>query len=50
MYLDCKSNLEAYLWISNIILDDNLSLDLDIVPLIYYIVIILDDKVLGKTN
>ena len=50
MYLGCKSNLEAYPQTGNIILDDNLNLNLNIIPTICYMVIILHDKVSGKTN
>ena len=45
-YLSYKSSLEAYSWIGNISLDNNLSLNLYIVLIICYIIIFgLDDKV-----
>ena len=45
-----RSSLEAYLWIGNIILDNNLGLDLYIISTVYYMVVILDDEVSGYTN
>jgi len=50
MYLGCKSNLEAYPWIGNIILDDDLNLNLYVIPTICCMVMISDDKVSERTN
>ena len=41
-YLEYRSSLEAFLWISNMILDDDLSLNLYVIPTTCYIVIILN--------
>ena len=46
-YLDCGSSLEAYPQIGNMIPDNNFGLNLYIVPTVCYVVIILNDKVLG---
>ena len=43
-YLEYGSSLEAYLWIDNMTLDDNLSLNLYIVPITCYVIIILDGQ------
>jgi len=43
-YLEYGSSLEAYLWIGNMTLDDNLSLNLCIVPITCYVVIISDGQ------
>ena len=43
-YLDYRSSLEAYLWISNMNLEDNLGLNLYTVLTTCYIVIILDNQ------
>jgi len=36
-YLGCRSSLEAYLWIGNMILDDNFGLNLYIMPIVIVI-------------
>ena len=43
-YPDYKSSLVAYLQFGNIISDNNLSLNLCIVPTTYYVIIILNDE------
>ena len=43
-YLEYRSSLEVYLWIGNMTLDDNLSLNLCIVPITCYVIIILDGQ------
>ena len=45
-----RSSLEAYSQIDNVILDDNLSLNLYIVPTICCIVVILNDEISRRTN
>ena len=49
-YLDCKSSLEAYLQIYNMILDNNLGLNLCVMLTVYYMVIISDNKVLKRSE
>ena len=49
-YLGCVLSLEAYSWIGNVISDDNLGLNLCVVPTIYHVVIILNDKVLKRSE
>jgi len=43
-YLGYGSSLEAYLWIDNIISDDNLGLNLYIIYTVYYKIITLDGQ------
>jgi len=43
-YLGCVLSLKAYSWIGNVISDDNL------VPTIYHVVIILNDKILKRSE
>ena len=38
-YLEYRSSLEVYLWIGNMTLDDNLSLNLCIVPITCYVIL-----------
>ena len=47
-YLECGSNLEAYLWINNVILKDNLNLNLCVIFITCYIVIILENQNLTR--
>jgi len=49
-YLDCRSNLEAYLWMNNVISDNNLDLNLYIVLTIYYVVVIPEVEVLKRSK
>ena len=43
-YLSCRSSLEAYPQIGNMILNNNLGLNLYVVLTIYYMIVILDQK------
>ena len=43
-YLGYGSSIKAYLWIDDVTLEDDLSLNLYIMPTIYHIVIILDGQ------
>ena len=49
-YLGYRLSLIAYLQIYNMVLDDDLGLNLYIVPTVYYVVIISDDKILEKSE
>ena len=49
-YLGCGLSLEAYSQIDNMISNDNLGLNLYVVPTIYYMVVILDNKISERTN
>jgi len=49
-YLGCRSSLEAYPQISNMILDNDFGLNLCVVPTVCCMVIILNDKILEWTN
>ena len=44
-YPGCRSSLEAYLWINNMISDNNLGLNLCIMPIVCYIVVILNNEI-----
>jgi len=43
-YLGCRLSLEAYLWIGNMILGDDLGLNLYVVSTVCYVVIISDNQ------
>ena len=49
-HLGCKSSLEAYPQIYNMILDDNFGLNLCIMLTVSYIAIISDDKVSRRSE
>jgi len=49
-YLGYKSSLEAYPQIYNMILDNNLGLNLCIMPTIYYMVIISNNKISKRSE
>jgi len=42
-YLDCRSSLEAYLWMDNLTLDDDFGLNLYVISTTYHIIVILGD-------
>jgi len=44
-YPGCRSSLEAYLWINNMISDNNLGLNLCIMPIVCYVVVILNNEI-----
>jgi len=49
-YLGCKSSLEAYPQIYNMVLNNNLGLNLYVMLIINYIAIILDDKISRRSE
>jgi len=49
-YLSCKSSLEAYLWISNMTLNNNLGLKLYVMLITYYMIIISGNQELVRRS